>query len=176
MGFGELMKVKGFEIRKDMSSWVVDRFESESNVLEVHVNTVNVTKKDVERILGVKSGTIDIGEFLVKGNCEPEIEMELNLQLEEGMIGLANLCEMLLSMGSSDQEFKVKVMLYMIGKFLSPMIKASVRRSWLGLIKSMEKIRELKWEKFIIDSQAIGIRKRKKLNKPGSPVVFTFLW
>lgn len=83
--FGELMKAKRFEINlkkkrichlRSLTSSIVSLIFGSTRqgckclffFFFIGIKSVNVSKKDVERILGVKSGTIDIRKFLVKGN------------------------------------------------------------------------------------------------------------
>ncbi|KAI5669603.1 hypothetical protein M9H77_19456 [Catharanthus roseus] len=76
LGFRELVKVKLFEIPKDIVSWC----------LNIHRKIVFVNEKDMESVLGINSGNVDIIEALVKQNCDSELERELGLEIEHGMI------------------------------------------------------------------------------------------
>ncbi|KAI5668729.1 hypothetical protein M9H77_18582 [Catharanthus roseus] len=70
LGFGELVKIKPFEIPEDIVLTIL---------------TVN-DDEEVESVLRIKSDTIDIIEALVKGNYDSELEREFDFEIEHGMI------------------------------------------------------------------------------------------
>ncbi|KAI5657394.1 hypothetical protein M9H77_26187 [Catharanthus roseus] len=53
-GFGELVKIKPFEISKDIVPWVVNNFDCERWCLNVHGKIVFVDEKGMESMLGIK--------------------------------------------------------------------------------------------------------------------------
>ncbi|KAI5667166.1 hypothetical protein M9H77_17019 [Catharanthus roseus] len=149
----------------DIVSWVVNNFDCKRWCLNIHEKIVFVDEKEVESVLGIKSVTVDIIESLVKGNCDSALERELGLEIEHGMIVLLKIRERLIVMDSYEKEFIMKYVLFIMGKFLSPLMKSSVRKSMLSLLSSIERIRELNWSKFVLDSIVIGVRKWNKENK-----------
>ncbi|KAI5682261.1 hypothetical protein M9H77_03489 [Catharanthus roseus] len=81
--FWELVKFKPFEILKDIVSWAINNFDCERHCLHVHGKMMFVDEKEMESVLGIKSGTIDIIEALVKGNCDSALERELDFEIKK---------------------------------------------------------------------------------------------
>ncbi|KAI5677870.1 hypothetical protein M9H77_08820 [Catharanthus roseus] len=136
----------------------------EINCLNVQGKIVFVDEKDVESMLGIKSGTMDIIEALVKGNIDSALERELGLEIEHPIIALPKVRKRLIVMDSYGKEFIMKYVLFIVGQFLSPLMKYSVRRSMLKLLSNIER-RELNWSKFFLVSVVISVRKQNKENK-----------
>ncbi|KAI5663420.1 hypothetical protein M9H77_22743 [Catharanthus roseus] len=157
--------IKPFEISKDTVSWVVNNFDCERWSLNLHGKIVSIDEKDVENVLGIKSGVMDIIEALVKGNCDSALARKVGLEIEHGLIALPKIRERLMAIDSYEKEFIMKYVLFIVGKFLSPLTKSSVRRSMLSLLSSIKQIRELNWSKFVLDSIVIGLKKRNRENK-----------
>lgn len=97
--------------------------------MNVHDRIVRLEEKYMERILGLKAGTIDIGSMIMHGYSNEGLEKELGLVVKDRMIEIVDLRHDLSIMESVGHDFIMKFVLYMVGKFFSPMMKLALRRS-----------------------------------------------
>lgn len=76
MEFNVLMKVKEFDVPNDISSWVVDQFDSCTLCLNVHCKIILINEKVEENILGVEY----ISKNCLRGYCNLEQENQLQIK------------------------------------------------------------------------------------------------
>ncbi|KAI5658867.1 hypothetical protein M9H77_27660 [Catharanthus roseus] len=132
--------IKPFEYLRTSCRGLLKFFYCERWRFNVHGKIMFVDEKDIKSMLGIKR------------NCDTALERELGLEIEHGMIVLPKIRERLIAIDSYGKEFIMKYVLFIVGKFLSP------------LTKSLQ-IRELNWSKFVLNSIVISVRKWNRENK-----------
>lgn len=73
LGFGDLLQIMCFNVPYELLLWPVNRFDCDMVYLRVHKRRVEIREEDVERILGLNWGNIDISSFLVKGEIDKKL-------------------------------------------------------------------------------------------------------
>lgn len=89
---------------------------------------MEVRKEDVERILELKRGNINISGLLVKEEIDKKLESDLNLRVQNKIINLSKLKSNLLDDESCGYKFKVKFVMYAVGHLLSPTMRSALKR------------------------------------------------
>ncbi|KAI5659662.1 hypothetical protein M9H77_28455 [Catharanthus roseus] len=76
------------------------------------------------------------------------------------MISIILLKISLLNLRTVCMEFQVKLILYVIAKFLYFTMKCAYRHCWVPILCDTKKLGQLKWSKYVIDFLENGIRLR----------------
>ncbi|KAI5681926.1 hypothetical protein M9H77_03154 [Catharanthus roseus] len=159
IGFGDLLKIKCFNSPYELLSWLIDRFDYDRRCLRVHNRDIEIREEDIERILGLKRGNINISSLLVKGEIDNKLESDLNLVVKNRMISLSELKTNMLADESSSSEFKMRFVMFVMGHFLSPTIHSSLKRSWLPLLRKVEKVKYFNLCKYVLEDLVLHIKR-----------------
>ena len=159
-GFGSILNVKGVEVDEEMLKWLVDNFDVDRRTLNVHGYCLQVTAEDVECVLGLSSRGKDIESEKRRQEMDTELERELNIRINSGEIVVEELRHSICSLHNEGLEFKVKFVLFVVGRLLAPSLDDKVSRALVAVVATEENMENLNWSKFILDNLVKSIRDR----------------
>lgn len=173
IGFGSLLYLKSFDLDRKLCQWLVDRFDFLSCSLRVHGKTLKITPKDVENILGLNSS----GEIISENDLTHDRTSEEHFVRLYGVksLKMRDLRDNLFKTSSSDDEFKVKFVLYILCAFLCPTTNSKVRNGLIKLCRDVEKLKKINWGKFVLDHLVSGIQRRRNHQQNGFSGCIIFL-
>ena len=114
IGFGSILHFNQFDINMELLSWLVERFDASKKTLNVHGYNLQITPRDVEYILGLKSHGMQL--MVSTHGVDQKIERELNIDVTRNQVSLVNLGRNIQQLDSSGAEFKVKFVHNVIGR------------------------------------------------------------
>ena len=158
IGFGGLLGLKCKVLRRDLCAWLVDQFDPISCVLNIHGKSLKLSPKDVEHILGLRYGGIDVETSgpaqKINGLCK---------SMFSGMkdISLKYLNEKLQEMKEDSDDFLRVFVLFSLGCLLCPSTKNSINSSFLYSVVEVGSLGEKNWAKLVFDALLEGVQRYK---------------
>ena len=158
IGFGGLLSLKCKILRRDLCEWVVEHFDPNSCVLNIHGKSLKFSPEDVESILGLRYGGIDVetsGPYeRINGICN---------SMFTGMkdIPVNYLNNKLGEMKVDSEDFRRIFILFVLGCLLCPTTKPSISSSFLHSVVDVGSLGAKNWAKLVFDALIEGVKKYK---------------
>uniref|UniRef100_A0A5B7CD89 HMG box domain-containing protein n=1 Tax=Davidia involucrata TaxID=16924 RepID=A0A5B7CD89_DAVIN len=160
MGFESMLDMSCKTLRLTFVAYVLDRFDPDTQFLQVGVNRVHITAEDVGKFLGIpyagKSvpSVISIKKMnLLKARFPNRSFAELNRLTVHGQ--------------ESDEVFMQTYLLYLLGCFLCPTTCDQASPTLLNAISIASKANEYNWGSYVLKWLVQQVKSYKEKHNPG---------
>ena len=166
LGLGGLLDIKGFRIDDEFLTWIVNNFNCQTRTLDVHGVKMKVTPTDVERVIGVSCTGVDVSLVGLDLAVDEDLEALLEIPVKDGVVVLSSIKKELKTLVSHGSAFRVKFILFVLGKLLAPSPDWAQRRALIPFLYNIQTAGKVNWATLVVDELSNGIAEAKKKSAP----------
>ena len=158
MGLGGLLSLKIHSLKRGLCEWILTKFDPDTRTLNVYNESYIFTALDVEWILGLHYGGSEL-----QTNGSPELIEDLQNSIFNGNneLFLHDIGSRLEELKEDSDKFRRLFVLFAVGRFLCPTMKATVNASLLHMLLDVSSLGGGNWAKFVFDSIITGVKHYK---------------
>ncbi|KAJ0981624.1 hypothetical protein J5N97_009879 [Dioscorea zingiberensis] len=154
-GFGGLLEAASYSLRMGLVEDLVACVEPDTGVLSVHGRELHMTPWYAGSLLGLPCSGPD-----VDGRLSPVGASDERYNITRTSLTPRLLYTELIQM-SYGEEFKVKLLLYIIGTIIRPTGNVYIATTYLSLLPNLDDIRNLNWAKYAFEGMLPAVRTYK---------------
>ncbi|OMO88198.1 Peptidase C48, SUMO/Sentrin/Ubl1 [Corchorus olitorius] len=153
VGLGGLLSLKMKKMYREFCLNLLHHFNVSERCFEMQGKKISMSVEDVEWVMGLSSK----GNSLDTSGSVDEVEKIREKYNLPKQIKIQWLEEEIQKMEEGNDEFKVKFVLYAIGKILCPTMRIDIPQSYLFSIRDVTKLKDVNWGKVLYDHLLNGI-------------------
>ena len=165
MGFGSLLKMKFIEVPGALSLYVLEKYNSFDNTINLPCGTINVTKESVHQIMGLPMGKTQFDDLPypdIEDNCYIDWSSRY---ADKNHIRLNEIKTQIIQSKEADMNFKMDFIVVMINALIESSSHGKCNYTDIRYIMENTDVKDIDWCSYLIKS----LNKNKHLYDPEKP-------
>ncbi|XP_037408860.1 uncharacterized protein LOC119270973 [Triticum dicoccoides] len=159
IGFESILSMQDFKMDKDLTLWLVDKFNCDTEKLEFDGGISIPVRPLVKFVLGIPSGPIKVIEGLHVDDALYE-HYTWDTRGKNAKEVAEEMCSI-----TEEEPFCIAFMMAILAIYLAPNTSVNVSRSFLGAAQQVGNLKQMDWCNLVADCLFKGIKDYKKSDR-----------
>ncbi|XP_037417212.1 uncharacterized protein LOC119280483 [Triticum dicoccoides] len=159
IGFESILSMQDFKMDKDLTLWLVDKFNCDTEELEFDEGISIPVRPLVKFVLGIPSGPIKVIEGLHVDDALYE-QYTWDTRGKKAKEVAEEMCSI-----TEEEPFCIAFVMAILAIYLAPNTSVSVSRSFLGAARQVGNLKQMDWCNLVADCLFKGIKDYKQSDR-----------
>lgn len=161
MGFGSLLSIGCCKLHREICEMLVDNFDVENCILNIHGRAICIGASDFQHIMGVRNGgrRIEVGGIMEAPFLK---DLMWRLASKNKEMTTEGLKAIVIDCDEVDETFRAAFVLYTLATLLCPTMPNRVDPRLIHIVLDPESVAYQNWASFCFDQLVEGVRSYKE--------------